>query len=99
MQSFSKIFLRYVIFVFIYHNLASQLTLNVRLRGGPVPRKGRVEVRSTSTGAWGTVCDDGWSMVEAGVVCNQLGYRGLVKNIKPVRSNYMGDFTLTFTLK
>ncbi|XP_051991140.1 deleted in malignant brain tumors 1 protein-like [Xyrauchen texanus] len=41
----------------------------VRLVGGGHRCGGRVEVWR---GSWGTVCDDGWSMEEAAVVCAQL---------------------------
>ncbi|XP_021942881.1 uncharacterized protein LOC110841538 isoform X2 [Zootermopsis nevadensis] len=47
----------------------------LRLRGGPGPWEGYVEVQGPSPG-WGLVCDkrNSWSIVEATVVCQQLGY-------------------------
>ena len=46
---------------------------NIRLRGGVSVLEGRVEV--CLGGAWGTVCDDGWSGNDAVVACRQLGFR------------------------
>ena len=40
--------------------------------GGSNQYEGRVEVCINDQ--WGTVCDDGWSSVDASVICKQLGY-------------------------
>ncbi|NXH42083.1 MARCO protein, partial [Dicaeum eximium] len=42
----------------------------VRIVGGR--SRGRVEI--LHKGSWGTICDDGWTIREAGVVCRMLGF-------------------------
>ncbi|CAM4421261.1 unnamed protein product [Leuciscus chuanchicus] len=47
----------------------------VRLVGN-LPSSGRVEIYHD--GQWGTVCDDGWDLAEAQVVCRQMGFPGAI---------------------
>jgi len=44
--------------------------VDLRLVGGTTRREGRLEVKHN--GVWGTVCDDGFNNVDAGVACREL---------------------------
>lgn len=45
--------------------------LNVRLLGGRSGKEGRLQVKMN--GKWGTVCNYGWNVINAALVCHQLG--------------------------
>ena len=46
----------------------------VRLAEGFNVTNGRVEICIKQT--WATVCGDSWDLLDAKVICNQLGYSG-----------------------
>lgn len=50
--------------------------VEVRLNGSSSSYQGRVEVRYA--GIWGTIDDNGWDILDATVVCRQLGFAGAV---------------------
>ena len=50
---------------------------DVHLKGGRDKYEGRVEMCYRNR--WGTVCHDNWGNKDAVVVCNQLGYSGILQ--------------------
>lgn len=50
----------------------SREPMQVRLVGGRNGEEGRVEVRFGNEGEFGDICADGWSLLEANVICKQL---------------------------
>ncbi|XP_025756230.1 deleted in malignant brain tumors 1 protein [Oreochromis niloticus] len=55
-----------------HHQDAGVICSGIRLAGSQSPSSGRVEIYHNNS--WGTVCDDGWDINDAQVVCRQLVY-------------------------
>ena len=51
----------------------------VRLMDGVIQQEGRIEV--CSNGVWGSVCDQAWDKTDAHILCQELGYGDLGKEL------------------
>ncbi|KAF7996923.1 hypothetical protein HCN44_002569 [Aphidius gifuensis] len=60
--------------------------VKLRLANGQNRNEGRVEIK-LGNDDWGAVCGDGWSLLEAGVVCRQLNFGYASKAIQINYSN------------
>ena len=60
--------------VWLHHLVQIQLIDGRHKTWKNTTRDGRVEV--LSNGQWGTICDRGFDMQDADVVCRQLGFPG-----------------------
>lgn len=62
---------------FTKKNISFYFTVNksskTRLVDGSDETEGRLEVRLNGRGSWGTVCDDGFTEIDAKVACKELG--------------------------
>ncbi|XP_014238862.1 lysyl oxidase homolog 3 [Trichogramma pretiosum] len=68
--------------------------LALRLSGSYARHQGRVEIKLAGSD-WGVVCGDGWSMLEAAVVCRQLG---LGYAARAYQTNVFGSHRLGMSL-
>ncbi|XP_076766671.1 uncharacterized protein LOC143433270 [Xylocopa sonorina] len=66
---------------------AKNLDYDIRLAGSDNKHEGRIEVKIL--GVWGQVCDDGFGMIDADVICKELGFKLGALEISP--GGYFGN--------
>ena len=72
---YTKQFINGAITLLVHAKVMSQsffIFLGIRLAGASRPTEGRVEV--FSHGSWGTICGERFDMIDADVICKELGY-------------------------
>ena len=75
------------------YNISTHVVFQtIRLRAGAVPWKGRVEIKVNRE--WGTICESGFDVVDANVVCRHLGF-GSVKTAMVRAGRGVGKIHLT----
>ena len=69
----NTIFLRYYVILFYVHiSVIACVNGQVMLVNGSTSSEGRVEICYDNT--YGTICDDRFDIIDAGIICRQLGY-------------------------
>ncbi|XP_028411924.1 deleted in malignant brain tumors 1 protein-like isoform X2 [Dendronephthya gigantea] len=77
--------------------VTGNLSQTLRLEG-PLSANGTGRVEVLYQGLWGTICDAGWGIEDARVVCRQLGYPDAVRHIvggQDIRSRRLGPIWLS----